>query len=245
MARLSIECSLRADAFALRKLAEYSDGKLILWSWSSRGLISLEWIAELYHDGDLAAATEALSAVKGKLAELCKFNELPIVDGAEDKQSDAPMLEGEVLSFWAISDPTTDSEPIPLPIWTRASIDKAILKWRNQATVWEERIAKRLLEGKTKLPPKQQKSYDEFISSNARSIVFDKRRNAEVVNFASKSVSTLKKHCLLLVIHMSDDAEQLGVTTGCGKEWKLRLLQQSKPVSDVVPKEVDHFSGWI
>eukprot|EP00435_Cladocopium_sp_Y103_P014801 s13_g3.t1 len=244
--RLNIEASIQADVFALRKLTEYSNGKLILWGWASRGLISMEWIADLYHDGNVEAAIEALSGVKGQLSKLCQFNELPIVDGAEYKEDDTqPMLEGEVLNFWAISDPNNDSEPIPLPLWTRASIDRAILKWRNLATQWEEKLARRVLDGKPKLPPKQQKLYDEFTSTNARSIVFDKRRNAEVMNFASKSPAMLKKHCLLIVINMSEKAEELRVTTGCGKQWKLQLLQQSQPVSDVIPKEVDHFSGLM
>ena len=244
MMRLSIEASLRADAFALRKLAEYADGKVILWSWASRGLISMEWIANLYHNGDVEAATESLSRVRGKLASLCNFNELPIVDGAEDTQDPEPaMLEGEVLHFWAISDPSTESEPIPLPLWMRPSIDRAILKWRNQAAMWEERIEKRKLEQKSTLPPKQQKTYEDFVKSKKISIVLDKHRKAEVMNVADKSIQKLRKTCLLLVIHMSDDAEQLGMTTGCGKLWKLQLLQQSKPITDTIPVELDHFSG--
>ena len=244
--RLGMETSLRSDVFALQKLASYADGKLILWSWASRGLISLEWIADLQFKGDVEAATEALSQVKGELAKLCHFDTLPMIDGLnETEPPTSAMLEGEVLQYWAISDPSIESESIPLPLWMRGSIDKAVLKWRTMAAKWEERIAKRQLEGKTTLAPKQKKAYDEFIATNTRSIVLDKVKHAEVVNIAAKSVNKLKKTCLLLVVHMSDDSEQLRMTTGCGKLWKLQLLQQSKPLSDIIPEEVDHFSGLM
>jgi hypothetical protein len=244
--RLSMETSLRSDVFALQKLASYADGKLILWSWASRGLISLEWIADLQFKGDVEAATEALSQVKGELAKLCQFDKLPMIDGLNETETPTPaMLEGEVLQYWAISDPSSESEAIPLPLWMRGSIDKAVLKWRTTAAKWEERIAKRQLEGKTTLAPKQKQAYDEFIATNTRSIVLDKVKHAEVVNIAAKSVNKLKKTCLLLVVHMSDDSEQLRMTTGCGKLWKLQLLQQNKPLSDTIPEEVDHFSGLM
>lgn len=242
--RLTIESSLRADAWALRKLAQYSNGKVILWSWASRGLIDCEWIADLYHKGDVQAAKDSLACTRGKLAELCKLDSLPLLDGAEDPPSNNPeteMLEGETRCFWAISDSTAaGSAPIPLPLWMRAPIDRAVLVWRGLAAKWQEKIAKRELEGK-ELPPKQRKQYDEFQSSTTRSIVLDKNRKSQVMNIAAKSVRSLKKHCILLVIHMSEDPDSLGMTTGCGKLWKLRLLQHSQPISDHIPVEVDHF----
>lgn len=243
--RMTIECSLRSDAWALRKISTYCDGKLLIWAWVSRGLVSIEWIAGLYFNNDVDAANEALGRVKSKLAELCMFDELPILDSAEYKErnNEATQMVGEVNTFWAISDPDVESDPIPLPPWMRASIDKAILQWRDLLTKWEKRIEDRQKQGKLTLPAKTQKKYDEFMDSKTRSLVFDKTKQAEVVNIAAKSINQLKKHCLLLVVHLSEKPEDLKLATGCGKLWLLKLLQHTVPISDDVPVEVDHFQG--
>lgn len=228
-------------------MAEYSGGKILLWSWVSRGLLDTEFVANLYYDGDVQKANEALSGVKGKLAQLCALDELPLVDGAPDpeKNSQPTVMEGEVCSFWCISNPESESEsePLPLPMWMRPSIDKAVLQWRDTASKWQQKLNKRKIEGKDCLPPKAQQKYDQFFATTTRCIVFDKIKQAEVVNVAAKSVAKLKRTCLLLCIHMSEDASKLSVTTGCGKLWSLKLLQHSSPVADVVPEVIDHFEG--
>ena len=40
--RLTLETSLRADAWALKHIAEFQSGKLVLHAWLSRGLVSQE-----------------------------------------------------------------------------------------------------------------------------------------------------------------------------------------------------------
>ena len=239
-----MENSLRADQWALRKISDYQQGKILLWAWISRGLVDIEWVSGLYFDGDVKACKEALAAVRGKLAEVCKLDSLPLLDGADDPECDdcqPEPLEAEICNFWAICD--GDSPAIPLPVWMRGPIDKAILLWRNQLSKWEDRLAKRKFQGKDGLTPAAQKAYDDWSKSRARSIVFDKVRKSEVVKVSSKSIAALKRHCMLLVVHMSDKPEELGVTTGSGKCWNLRLLQQSSPISEQVPVEVDHFQG--
>ena len=73
-------------------MAEYSGGKILLWSWVSRGLVDTEFVANLYYDGDVQKANEALSGVKGKLAQLCALDELPLVDGAPDPEKILSLL---------------------------------------------------------------------------------------------------------------------------------------------------------
>ncbi len=161
------------------------------------------------------------------------------VEIAQSKQ-----LEGQTFSFWTISDPTNvEAKPIPLPGWFRAPIDKAILLWQRESFRWEKVISDRLLQGK-ELTPKQQHAYNEWKSNETRSIVLDKKKQAQVVNLASKAMSSLKKTCLMVVIHMSTDASGLHISTGSGKLWKLQLLQGVEPISDQVPAEVDHFQGY-
>lgn len=204
----------------------------------------MEWVSNIYFDGDLQKAKDALSHTQGKLSELCQFDSLPLIDGADDEpEHETQMVDGEVHSFWSICDPNTESEPIPLPSWMRAGIDVTILKWRQLFIKWSEKLAKRELELKHNLPPMQQKAYDDFLANDKQSIVFDKTKKKIVANVSEKSVQKLKKHCLLLVIHMSDDAAKLAITTGCGKLWKLKLLEHSKPICDDIPSEVDHFAG--
>ena len=246
--RMSIESSLRSDAWALKKISEYADGKVLAWSWVSRGLVSMEWIAKLHFDNDVETAKLAMSQMKGNLSAMCKLDELPIVDFAEDpKQSEAcsALMEGEIFCFWSISDPDSDAPPTPLPQWMRGPIDKHILQWRQVASKWEEKIAKRAIEGKG-LTPTMQTAYDDWQGNPTRSIVLDKTKRAEVVNIASKSIRTLKKTCILLVLHMSTDSNELKIATGNGKLWNLRLLEHhTNHSSDQVPAEVDHFKGLV
>ncbi len=185
----------------------------------------------------------------GELSKLCQLDSLPIIDGADDQTSvqlaESTMMAGETCSFWAISDPDTTDTPIPLPMWMRGSLDKAVLQWRDAASKREARIAKRELEkGTNTLTPALQKSYDEWLLHGSTvNIVLDKTRKAQVSNVGAKSSWWLKKHCLLLVVHMSDDPACLRVTTGAGKQWRLHLLEHCALVSDEVPPEVDHFKG--
>ena len=197
-----MESSLRADAWALERIRAYSNGKILIWAWVSRGLVDLDWVASIHFGGNLQACKDAMAAVTGKIRELVQLDHLPLVDGAPDSEPTEPkqvIMDGGMFTFWAFSE-SKDSEPIALPMWMRGAIDKCILQWRSQLTKWTERIAKRAEQGKTDLPPKQQRVYNEWNKTKTRSIVLDKTKKAEVLNVGSKSVSALKKHCLLLVV---------------------------------------------
>ncbi len=62
--RMSIEASLRSDAWALSKISEYKGGKILIWSWLSRGLISMEWVAKIHFGNSLEQAKEAMGQVR-------------------------------------------------------------------------------------------------------------------------------------------------------------------------------------
>lgn len=243
-----MEASLRSDAWSLMKIAGYQNGKVLQWSWISRGLLSIENLADWYYGGDVEAAKAGLEATPGRMAELCRIDDIPNVDCSAEREqveiAQSKQLEGQTFSFWTISDPThVEAKPIPLPGWFKAPIDKAILLWQRESYRWEKVISDRLLQGK-ELAPKQHLAYNEWKSNETRSIVLDKKKQAQVVNLGSKTTSTLKKTCLMLVIHMSKDASGLHISTGSGKLWKLQLLQGVEPISDQVPAEVDHFEGY-
>lgn len=98
-------------------------------------------------------------------------------------------------------------------------------------------------DGKAGLTPKMQTAYDSWLAEPQRTIVLDKQRQAQVVNLAAKPLSKLKKHCLMLVLHMSKDPEELRIRSGSGQLWKLQLLRGSAPSSSEVPKDLDRFEG--
>lgn len=64
---MSIEASLRSDAWALSKISEYKGGKILIWSWLSRGLVSMEWVAKIHFGNDLEKAKEAMGQVRAFL----------------------------------------------------------------------------------------------------------------------------------------------------------------------------------
>lgn len=249
--RLGIESSLKADAWALRMISEYQGGKVLLWSWVSRGLTSLDQVAKWHFDSNVEEAELALHSTRGKMAELCALDEVPTTDFPEEKQqvvlAEESNLEGEIRQLWAIVDAESEgADPIPLPAWCGLAIDKAILLWRREYELWNGRFAKRLRDtGKDYLPPAQMQKYEDWCKEATRSIVLDKKKKAQVVNVADKSLNQLRKSCILLKIQMSNKAEDLMIQAGSGKQWKLRLFEGSVPhaISDQVPPEVDHFRG--
>lgn len=246
---MTVENSLRADAWALKKLGEYQSGKVILWSWVSRGLLSMEHVAEWYYNNDVSAATAALSGTPGEMRKLCDIDEIPHVDASKEQKEIEDAQQNplsDIHCAWALQDPADSSKPpIPLPNWFRAPIDKAILLWQAEARKWDQKITERQLQGKETLPPKSQQAYEAWAASKTRSLVLDKTKQAVVVNIASKSIASLKKHCVLVVIHMGREAEELRIRSGSGKLWKLQLLQFSKKPVEDVPKEIDDFQEGL
>lgn len=248
--RLDIRGSLRADAFALQKIGQYQGGKILLWAWISRGLITMEQVASWRFDGDVSAAREAMESTEGELAKLYQADEIPNVDCSKEARevNDAAIVEmdGEISSAWAISDfddadtpPSTP--PIFLPQWFQLPINKAVLLWRQEKSVWDERFASRLASGFTELPPKMQQAYDAWKEDTTRPLVLSKRTKTQVKKLTGKSISSLKRHCILLVLHMNSDAGNLAIKSGEGKLWRLRLMEGRIPASENVPPQVDHF----
>ena len=217
----------------------------------SRGLCTTEQVARWYFNSDESAAKEALNSTPGKMAELCSLDEVPNVEFPDEKamviHAEQTVLEGEVQHVWSIVDPDgEDAEPIPLPRWFGPAIDKTVLLWRQEANVWKKRKEKRLKEtGKDFLTPSMQAKYDAWLEDPTRSLVLDKTKQAVVTNVGEKSLQKLKKHCILLVLCLSEIPDQLRIRAGSGKVWRLKLLKGVLPksIEDAVPKELDYFEG--
>ena len=248
--RLSIESSLMADAWSLQKISEYKGGKILIWSWVSRGLVTRDQVAGWLFDGQVNKVDEILESTPGELAKLCEYDEIPEVDDAAEKSqvvlAQPSRLEGEVTSLWAIRDPDVpDSPPIFLPEWFTQPIDKTILLWKQEAAVWEQRLQERRECGFDDFAPKMKAGFEQWLGDATRKIVLNKKTKTQVKRFADKTQKQLRKTCLMLEIHMSEKPENLGITAGAGKLWRLCLVQGMLPPSEAVPSEVDHFEGRV
>ena len=96
-------------------------------------------------------------------------------DGAQPVQ-DAP-LAGESVTYWAIVDPAIEnSNPIPLPRWFQLPIDNVCLTWKRENEMWQKRIKKRHEDGKDDLAPKAKQAYEEWLKTQERVLVLDKKR---------------------------------------------------------------------
>ena len=209
----------------------------------------MEQVAQWHFEGDVAAATQSMKATKYGMRCLYHLDTIPSVEPEENKdlvtEAAAIPLAGEVHQFWSISDPDSpDSDPLPLPSWFQLPIDNLLLTWRSECRIWDRRIKERQLAGYDQLTPKMQENYQKWLSEPTRVLVLDKVRKAVVTRPSEKSERTLKKTCLLLVVHPSLQPEDLWIKSGSGKRWSLRLLEGSQELEVPIPEEVDHFAGW-
>ena len=131
-----------ADAWALQKLGEYQNGKIILWSWLSRGLVTMEQVANWRFDGSTDAVEKLLDSTPTELKALCDLDALPDVEDLEQKKqvvlAQEAALQGEVASAWAILDKDEPvSDPIVLPPWFTRPIATTLLIWRPDKEIGE------------------------------------------------------------------------------------------------------------
>ena len=81
-----------------------------------------------------------------------------------------------------------------------------------------------------------------LIHAQSRRIVLNKVRQAQVVNIHNKSLKSINKNCILLKVHLGDDASSLQLSAGDGKKYQLRLMQGVQP-SDNIPAGLDQLPG--
>lgn len=213
-------------------------------------------MAAFHHNGNVEVAKEAMSRTRDAMRHLYSLNAIPdeLEDGFKeskealmDQEVDADAskpLAGESVTYWAISDPEVlNAVPIPLPDWFQLPIDHVLLTWKRENEIWESRIQKRHEQGKEGLAPKTHQAYGSWLAAVDKVLILDKQKKAVVKNPSSRSERTLKKKCLMLVVHPSNDVNNLWIKAGNGKKWNLRLLRGQVAVDASVPAEVDHFSG--
>ena len=106
---------MRADCFALTQIQKYQDGKLLLWAWVSRGLVTMEQLAELRFAGDVEQAKSFFKATPGELAKIWRLDDLPELDIAEREaaveEASRTALSGEVNRSWIVQDTWAARKP--------------------------------------------------------------------------------------------------------------------------------------
>eukprot|EP00913_Durusdinium_trenchii_P025924 g24327.t1 len=173
-----------ADAWALQQIGNYKNGKILLWSWISRGLISMEQLASWHFNQNLEEAQQFLESASGELRKLADLDELPEPhepgDASGVAKAETTVMSGEVTSLWSITDPENpQAAPIVLPQWFVGPIDKAILIWKQESAIWKQRKEKRLEQGHDQLTPKMQEAYEQWMSDTARSIILNKKTKTQ------------------------------------------------------------------
>lgn len=249
--RTDFETSIYSDAYALQSLKKYQQGKLILHSWLTRGLVTVSQIAKWRFQGDETKVKELMKSTKGYMHHLLSLEKVPSV-GDDDEKAISQLarmskLEGEASSTWCVMDEaasSSDSKPTPLPHWFQIPIDKTIAIWKREKEEWEKKRNSRFAEkGDYTLTKAAEEKYQAWlIHAQSRRIVLNKVRQAQVVNIHNKSLKSINKNCILLKVHLGDDTSSLQLSAGDGKKYQLRLMQGVQP-SDDIPAGLDQLPG--
>lgn len=198
---LALPVSLESDAYALQAIQEYEKGKLVLWSWLSRGYSSMEDVARWYFGGDLSRAEDFMNRSKpGGLAAYAKLDKLPVLkilgEDNPNEEVDTPdnsLLTGEMVHIWYV-DMGLDGM-YPLPHWCSLPIECTFSLWRSELQSWQKKIQNR---APKPLTPTQQKFYDHWLENCTRKVVLDQQARTHIKNPATCSKERLVKHGILL-----------------------------------------------
>lgn len=250
--RLSLEDSLRADAWAMSRLRQYEHGKLIMHAWMSRGLITAQQLADWHFAGNMDQLKDSMKRTLGGMKTILRLEDLcdKALDGVDPERkalaqaSESTILPGEKKIVWAIRKPDDppDGPHTPLPDWFKNPITRAIVNWQKEAAKWQTRINNRRDRNLKGLTPKQQSDFEKWQESTCRRIVLNKQRKAQVMNVRSDNLKQIKSNCILLEVQMSDCAENLRIRSGDGSWFRLVMLEGIVPASDV-PAALDVAPG--
>ena len=209
----------------------------------------MEEMAAWHFHNDIEKAETALSRLKRGMQKLYSLDDdisthtVEDDSGAQGDVANAP-LEGETMTFWAIQAIDNENvDPVPLPSWFQLPIDNILLTWKKENDIWKSRLEKRLKQGKADYTPKQKEAFVAWKKMDEKILVLDKKKQAVVKNPETKSKATLKRTCMALVLHPSEDPEELWIRAGTGQKWTLKLLRGNVQHDAPIPAGMDHFEG--
>ena len=245
--RLDLRDSLRADALAMQQIKNFGGGKLVMYAWMSRGMVTPEDMASWHCNGDMKLLADMMSQTKETLTKFAQLNSLETMDFSKEaervRKAAQGALQGETSSGWALVDMTgSSSEPVLLPNWFKTPISRSLLLWQKECEEWQKKHIKRWNDGHKELTPGMQKKFQEWQEHHTRRLVLDKSRESQVMNLKNKDLNQLKSSCLLIEIKMSEDPDDLRIRSGNGKYFKLVLLEGVEPILEI-PKQLDVLAG--
>ena len=140
----------------MKSLRDYQSGKLILYSWLSRGLTSVEDVAQWRFEGDRRQVAELMKQTPGAMSKLLSLEELPEVGEDQSKKeqlklAESTRLPGESVSRWCVmkvetetstsssSSSSASNTPIPLPDWFKIPLDRTISIWKSEKDEWDNK----------------------------------------------------------------------------------------------------------
>eukprot|EP00435_Cladocopium_sp_Y103_P060730 s3048_g22.t1 len=225
--RTTIEESIQADVWALRSLQQYKKGKLIHYAWLTRGLVSIENLADWVFNGRVEDVKEHMKLTKHE------FNKLLELDSIPENNYDAERLHhmflkdkklaGEVTMTWCI---TVEDQCMPLPDWMQVPIFVTASEWRYGLDKWMQRKDRHTQRtGKDKLPPKLQLDFEKFQQNSMDiKIYLNKSTHIQLLKSDSKAMKAQRDHLILLRVGFSEDTSQITLRSGNQPPYPLKLM---------------------
>ena len=231
--------SIRDDCWAVNVVRNYKQGKLIMWAWLSRGLVTVELLAKWHFDGKIAEVWRHMKRVKGDLIKICTMTDARDTEAPARKRKwlDA---EGDpdqgAHKIWVYD---VDEEcPKQLPEWWSLDIEIELRRWCSERDAWDDALAARQKQGKEKLVPSKDTEYSRWlITKQIRRLVFDIRSRTLIKNPAKMAPSTLRKHGIAVYLKVENDAVWFQTLACSWKEIRCKLIPHCA-TTDAIPEEL-------
>ena len=231
--------AIRDDCWAVNVIRNYKQGKLIMWAWLSRGLVTQELLAKWHFDGDIKEVWNHMGKVRGDLTKLMTMT--------DEVDPEAPARKRKWLE--AEGDPDQGSHkiwvydvdeecPKQLPQWWSIDIELELRNWCSERDVWDDALAARQKQGFEKLSPGKDKAYSMWLTKRQeRRLVFNTKSRTLIKNPAKMAYSTLRKFGIGVYLKVEDDRVWFKTLSCSWKEIRCKLVPHSA-TTDAIPEEL-------
>ena len=231
--------SIRDDCWAVNIVRTYRQGKLIMWSWLSRGLVTVELLAKWHFDGDLKKVWTHMERVRGDLTKLMTMT--------DELDPEAPAHKRKWLE--AEGDPDQGSHkiwvydvdeecPKQLPQWWSLDIEIELRSWCSERDAWDDALATRQKQGFEKLTPSKDAEYNRWLEmKQKRRLVFNIQSRTLIKNPRKVSASTLRKHGIAVYLMVKNDKVWFQTLACSWKQIRCKLVPHCA-TTDAIPEEL-------
>ena len=231
--------SIHDDCWAVNVVRNYKQGKLIMWAWLSRGLVTQELLAKWHFDGDIKEVWNHMGKVRGDLTKLMTMT--------DEVDPEAPARKRKWLE--AEGDPEKGSQkiwvydvdeecPKQLPQWWSIDIEIELRNWCSERDVWDDALAARQKQGFEKLSPSKDKGYSMWLTNRQiRRLVFNIKSRTLIKNPAKMAPSTLRKCGIVVLLKVEDDKVWFKTLSCSWKQLRCKVVPHSA-TTDAIPEEL-------